>query len=246
LTALALVHLVALPNSRVQGPLIAAISVAAIAAASALAWALTCAGAAAGRAAWRVVAALGALTIAGWLATRAVEVPGVAEDAGRWTSRPGLACAALAAALVGLAAAGAGTSWDRGTLRTLAAATGVGVALAPAVAVMVVALGPAPAHHHGLAPATVTAHARHALHRATAASGSASPAAAAARFRPGFGGHAGHYVYANTARPHLPPWALALALGAAATLVSVAGGALRGRAGPMHSGRVQVPRRMLA
>jgi len=156
LTALTLVHLVALPNSRAQGPLIAAISVAAIAAASALATALVTAGAAAGRAAWRVTGALGALTAAGWVATRAFAVPGVPEEAGRWTSGPALACAGLGAVLIVLGTIGAETPRGRGTLRAIAAAAGVSAALAPAAAIVLVALGPAPLHHHGLAPATVT------------------------------------------------------------------------------------------
>ena len=239
LTALALVHIVALPNSRVQGPLIAAISVAAITAAAALSGILATAGPAAGRAAWRVVGAYGALTGAGWLVTRAVAVPGVPEEAGHWASGRGLVCAALAVALVAMGRAGAGVPRGRGTLRAVGAAAGVSAALAPALAIAVVALGPPPVHHHGLAPATVIAHA----HRAGREP--AATQAAAARFRPGFGGHAGHYVYANTAPPHLPPWALGLALGTAAALVSLAAGTLRRGSEPTRSGPIQVPRRIL-
>jgi len=62
--------------------------------------------------------------------------------------------------------------------------------------------------------------------------GAVDPSAAAARFRPGFGGHTGHYVYANATRPHLPAWALALALGAAVAFVWLAGGGLARRAAP--------------
>jgi hypothetical protein len=84
------------------------------------------------------------------------------------------------------------------------------------------AFGPPPAHHHGTAPAA--ARPAHPVHAAAV-----DPSAAAARFRPGFGGHAGRYVYANATRPHLPRWALMLALGAAAAAVSLAAGALRRR-----------------
>jgi copper transport protein len=218
LCGLAIVQLVALPYALVQGPQIAAISGAAIAGALWVASALATAGEDGGRAAWRGTTALSALTGCGWLVTRAVAVPGVPEDAGHWTSPLGLAAAALAAVLVGLSVAALGRPR---TLRPLAAAVGVSLALAPPAALLLVALGPPPAHQHGLAANSISPHRFH------AATG-ASPADAA-RFRPGFGGHRGRYVYANAARPHLPPWALALALGAAAALVASAGGALRRR-----------------
>ena len=154
-------------------------------------------------------------------------MPGVAEDAGHWTSGLGLVAAGLAAALV---AAG----WSRGAgqaraavaarrragVRPVVGATAVALALAPGAAVALVALGPAPVHHHGLAPASIAAHRVHVA--------AVDPAAAAARSRPGFGGHTGHYVYANATRPHLPRGALALALGAAVAFVWLAGGGLRG------------------
>jgi copper transport protein len=222
LTGLAIVQLAALPYSLVQGPQIAAISVAAIAATLRLAFALATAGASGGRAAWRGTAVLGGLISGGWFVTRAVAVPGVAEDAGHWASRPGLACAGLGIGLVALGAAGAGVPRRRRGLRALAGTAAVSLALAPAAALLLVALGPAPAHRHGLAAASIGPHR---LHAATAA----SAAADAARFRPGFGGHSGRYVYANATRAHLPAWALALGLGGAAVFVSLARGALRRR-----------------
>src|SRR5262249_2542560 len=101
------------------------------------------------------------------------------------------------------------------------------------------AIGPAPVHHHGLAPATVTAHVHRAANRR-------DPAVfPTARYKPGFGGHAGHYVYANTAAPHLPPWILAFALGAVIALVWLAAASLRERCGATCSGSIQVPRRIL-
>ena len=56
--------------------------------------------------------------------------------------------------------------------------------------------------------------------------------AGAATFRPGFGGHAGHYIYPNATAPQLPPWALALAVGLAALLTYLAATALRRRTAP--------------
>jgi hypothetical protein len=174
--------------------------------------------------------ALGVLTAVGWAVTRAVAVPGVAEDAGHWTSAPGLPAAGLGVALAVLGTAGLGERdagaprGERRSSRVRAAlrAAAVGVALVPAPAIAFAALGPAPVHHHGTAPASVAAHPVHAA--------AVDPTAAAARFRPGFGGHAGRYVYANARRPHLPRWALTLALAAAAASVSLAGGTLRRRA----------------
>ncbi len=141
---------------------------------------LATAGDGGGRAAWRAVVALGVLTGVGWLVTRAVAVPGVAEDAGRWTSGLGLAAAGLAAALLAagtVARAGAGRGAvavrRRAGLRPVVGATAVALALAPGAAVALVALGPAPVHHHGLAPASIAARRVHAA--------AADPSAAAAR-----------------------------------------------------------------
>src|SRR5919202_2441768 len=216
LCGLAIAWLVALPYARVQGPQIAALLGAAIVAAVRLAAALAVAGGRTERAPWRGAVALGAIAVGGWVVTRAVAVPGVAEDAGHWTSTLGLGVAGLGLALAALGAAGAGRPPGPAALRGLAGATAVALALVPAGAMSLIALRPAPGHHHGTAPASIT---RHRFHTATSPS---SPAA----FRPGFGGHAGHYVYANATRPHLPPWALALAFGAAVVFVSTAGGAL--------------------
>ena len=231
LSGLAVVHLVALPYAVEQGAPIAAVCAAAIAAYVRVASSLAAAGDGGGRAAWRAVVALGVLTGVGWLVTRAVAVPGVAEDAGHWTGGPGLATAGLAAALLAagtVARAGAVDGavvvrWRAG-LRPVVGATAVALALAPGAAVALVALGPGPVHHHGLAPASIAP--RH-VHAAAA-----DASAVAVRFRPGFGGHTGHYVYANATRPHLPPWALALALGAAVAFVWLAGGGLARRAAP--------------
>jgi len=226
LSGLAVVHLVALPYAVVQGAPIAAVRAAAIAAGLRVAASLATGGGGAGRAAWRAVVVLGVLTGVGWLVTRVVAVPGVAEDAGHWTSALGLAAAGLVAALLAtgiVAPAEAGGSAVALSLRPVAGAAAVALALAPGAAAALVALGPAPAHQRGLVPASISAHPVHAA---------AVESSATARFRPGFGGHAGHYVYANATPPHLPPWALALALGAAVAFVWLAGAALARRAVP--------------
>jgi hypothetical protein len=223
LCGLATVQLLALPYATVQGPQVAAVCAAAIAGALGLARALVAAGADGGRAAWRGTIALGVLASFGWLATRAVAVPGVAEDAGHWTSPVGLAAAAIGALLCALGVAAVGRAHG---VRALAAALGVGLAVAPMAAVPLASLGPAPAHVHAAGAATAAgAHAHHAVGSARAGG------VPAARIRPGFGGHSGHYIYANVARPHLPAWVLALALGAAASAVTSAASTLRRRAG---------------
>jgi len=236
LLGLALVHVTALPYSLVQGRQIAAITVAAIAAALCLACALGRCGVAGGRVAWRLAGALGVLTGVGWVLTRTVAVPGVAEERGQWAAATGLLGVVLAAALVALAAAGAGLPDARGALRT----AGVSVGLVPVAAIALAAAGPPPAHHHGLGPATVLP-AGHG-HRRSAA----SPGVAAAAFRPGFGGHAGRYVYANARRPHLAAAWLALALGVAAMAASMAAGALRARSGAGGPGSPRGPDRARA
>src|SRR4051812_14741277 len=85
LCGLAIAWLVALPYARVQGPQIAALLGAAMCAAVRVAAALAVADGRTGRAAWRGAVALGVVAGCGWLVTRAVAVPGVAEDAGPGT-----------------------------------------------------------------------------------------------------------------------------------------------------------------
>src|SRR4051794_35784687 len=216
LCGVAIAWLVALPYARVQGPQIAVLLGAAICAAVRLAAALAAPDRSSGRAAWRGAAALGALAMGGWVLTRAVAVPGVAEDAGRWTSSLGLAVAGLALTLAALGVAGAGGPRRRSpALRPLAAGAAVALALAPAGAMLLIALGPAPGHHHGTAAASIS---RHRFHTAVS-----SPSSAAV-FRPGFGGHAGRYGYPNATRAHPPPGAPAPAPGAAGAFVSTAAG----------------------
>jgi hypothetical protein len=223
LSGLAVVQVVALPYALVQGVRVAVVCVAVAVAALGLAAGLATAGADAGRAVWRGAVVLGALTLAGWLVTRAVAVPGVPEGAGRWTSAVGLSATATAAAMVWLGGRGMGVPRGWHALRGPAVSVLVALAAMPLGAIALAGIGPAPtsvsAHHHGVAPATIARHPRHVA---------AAPVAA---FRPGFGGHTGHYVYANATRPHLPPWALALVLGAAASGTRLAAGSLARRSG---------------
>jgi hypothetical protein len=222
LCGLALVALVALPYALGQGPQVAALEGAAIAGALALARALGTASAAAGRTVWRATIALGVVASVGWLGPRAVAVPGLAEHVGHWTTPIGITGAGIAIALIVLGVAALGRADG---LRAAAAALAVGAVLAPVVATSVAALGPRPANAADLLAGVSSAHPAHPGH-GHAARGSARVVTG---IRPGFGGHTGHYVYANATRPHLPPWALALALGAAATAVLNGAGALRRR-----------------
>jgi hypothetical protein len=214
LCGLALVALAGLPAALGQGPQVAVLPGAAIAGAAWLGHGLATAEAAASvRAAWRATIALGVLAGGGSVAAR-----------GLWTTGGlGLVGAAVAAVLVALGVASLGGT--RG-LRTAAAALAVGAALAPAVATAVAALGPRPAHAADIVAGVARPHAAHAGH-VTHAARASGPSVAG--IRPGFGGHTGHYVYANVTPPHLPRWALALALGIAATAVVNAAGALRRR-----------------
>jgi hypothetical protein len=213
LCGLALVALVGLPAVLGQGPQIAVLPGAAIAGALWLGHGLATAGPAASvRAAWRATVAFGLLAGGGFVATP-----------GPWPGAVGLAGAAIAVFLVALGVAALGGASG---LRMAVAALVVGAALAPVVATAVAALGPRPAHAADIVAGVARPHAGHAGHAGHAAR-SSGPAVAG--IRPGFGGHTGHYVYANVTPPHLPRWVLALALGIAAAAVLNAAGALRRR-----------------
>ena len=201
LAGLALVQVVELPYSLARGGSLWLVSGLVVAACLALALVLVTADGAGGRAAWRAVAALGTVVVVGWVVTRLAAVAGMAASAGHWTTRPGLASALLGATAVALAAVGAGARPSRETAIAMAGGLGVVGALAPGAAAFVVATSPGPGHHGGGQPI----------------------------FKPGFGGHAGHYVYPDAVPPHLPSWALALALGAAAALLYAGGAALHRR-----------------
>jgi hypothetical protein len=214
LAGLALVQVAELPWTLAQSRPLGVLSGTLAAACLALGAALAAARDARAAAPWRAVAALGGAVVAGWVVTRAAAVPGLAAEAGHWTTAPGLAACGLGVAALACAAAGSGARPDAALARGVAVAAALALALAPALAAFVVALGPGPAGgERTFSGAHVHAH-----------------GAATATFRPGFGGHAGHYIYPNAKPPQLPSWGLALAVGLTAGFLSLAGGALRRRA----------------
>jgi copper transport protein len=228
LTGLALVQATELSYTLARGGALGALSGLLIAGCLGLSLALVVAGADEGRAAWRAVAALGTLVLAGWVLTRAAAIAGLAASAGHWTTRPGLASAGLAVVAIVLAAAGAGARPTRALARSVLTGVCVLVVLAPGATALVVALAPGPSGEHG---GDGAGHA-HAV---------AQPA-----FRPGFGGHAGQYVYPNAAPPHLPSWGLALVIGAAAAFLYLAFAALTRRSDARASLGGGAPARVLA
>src|SRR4051794_22928303 len=180
-----------LPSAPRRGRHGAALAALPAAGAARVALALVTARTASARPAWRAACALGAAVVAGWVGTRLIPVPAVAQSAGRWTSPPGLASATLCAGVLALGLRAAGPLPAARAVRVLGASAAICAALAPAAAVFAIGAGPAPggARAAGHAGAHAVAAVSHAPVRA---------------FRPGFGGHAGHYVYANAAPPHLP------------------------------------------
>lgn len=216
LAGLALVQVVQLPYGVAQARHLGVLSGLLAAAFVALAIAVAAARAASGGAVWRAVAAAGSLVAGGWVATRLVAIPGSTGAIGRWTTVPGLASAGLGAACAALACRGSGARLSRAALATLAKAAVLIAALAPATCVLLVALGPGPAGGESTIAGAAGGHSH--VHVDIAPG-----------FRPGFGGHSGHYIYPNATPPQLPAWALALAVAAAALFVYVVAGVLRGR-----------------
>ena len=190
LAGLALIQVIELPYAFAQGRQIGVTCVVVIAACAGAAALLLAAPARPARPAWSAVAAVGVVVLAGWCLTRVAAIPGVAEDVGRWMTAPGLASAALALIVLACAAVEAELRPSRQAARSAAMALVVVGALTPVAAALVVAAAPGPqgGHHAGAEPG----HAR------------AVATAAEEPFRPGFGGHAGHYVYPNATPPELP------------------------------------------
>jgi copper transport protein len=220
LCGLALLQAIELPYNLAQARQVAALSGLALVACAVLAVALTVARAGAAAPAWGAVAAIGAVALGGWALTRAIALPGLAGGVGRWAELPGLATAGLGLACLGLAAAGSGVRPSRAAAAALAKACALAAALMPAAGATLVALGPGPGAGEGTFAGGAEAHVH--LHGGAGAAG----------FRPGFGGHAGNYIYPNAIPPQLPPWALALVVGAAVLFVYLAAGALRRRCAP--------------
>ncbi|MEA2419758.1 MAG: copper transport protein, partial [Thermoleophilaceae bacterium] len=221
LAGLALVQVIELPYNLAQARHVAALS--GLVAIGCMALAVTLAAArtpSGGAAVWRFVAAAGALLAGGWALTRAVPVPGLESGLGRWTTAPGLASAGLGLACVVLAVAGSRVRPSLAGAVCLLKASALALALVPAAGVLLVALGPGPSGGENTISGAPHGH------------GHVHASAAAATFRPGFGGHAGHYIYPNATPPQLASWALALAVGAAALLTYLAAAALRRRSSP--------------
>jgi copper transport protein len=220
LAGLALVQVIELPSGLAQGRHVGVLSALLIGVYVAVARVLACGSETSGGAAWQAAAAVGGLVVAGWAVTRAVAVPGLAAGHGQWTTAPGLASAALGATCVVLAAAGRGARPSRGHALTLVKAAALVAALGPAAGALLVALGPGPRGGESTISGAAEGHPH--VHAAPGA----------VTYRPGFGGHAGHYVYPNAVSPHLPGWALALAVGVAALLTYMAVAALRSQSAP--------------
>ena len=217
LTGIALVLAIELPWTLAQARHLGVLSALAIATCLGLATALTVARGATAPAPWRAVAALGGAVLAVWVATRAIAVPGLAATAGHWTTVPGLAACALAAGCLAIAAVGSGARPGRETARGVAAAVAIALALAPGAGALLAALGPGPAGGEQAIAGGGTAHVH--VHAA----------GAQAAFRPGCGGHAGHYISPNARPPQLPSWAMALLVGGAVGFAYLAAGALARR-----------------
>ena len=210
LLGLALVQVIEQPYAFAQGRQIGVLSALLIAAALGVAALLFLAPQEKGaRPAWAAVAALAAVVLAGWTLTRLAAVPGVSGQRGHWTTSPGLASAVLAGLGLASAAVGARVAVTRDPFKAAGLAVGVLVAMAPAAVAAVVAFGAGPqgwAHGH--------------------------TSVADGPVKPGFFASTGEYVYPNAAPPHLPSWALALAVGLALGTWYLAAAALQRRAEP--------------
>lgn len=227
LAGLALLQVIALPATLARGAT-AAPAVVAIVGCAGVAALLLFADEARARRAWVGVAAVGFAVLAGWLVPRMIVLPGVEGLPGRWTTAAGLASAALALGAISVAAVAMGRRPGQRVAADLAGAAAVIVCLAPSAAVLLALLAPPAAATHAMA-ASHAAHGPGAAEPQHSAALHAVAVASRQAFRPGFGGHAGHYVYPNAVPPHLPPWALAIALGAVCGFLSLAAGALHRR-----------------
>lgn len=232
LAGIALVQAIELPSLLAQGGRFAVLSMAAMAACTALGVALTAAPADAAGPLWRLVAAAAVVVLAGWTLPRAFTVPGLEPDGyggqavvgalARWAAMPGAICAALAVVCLLVAATAAGRP-ARPSARALATALAVLAAVGPGVWVASIALGPgAVGGEQSLAENHVHSHPGHA----------AGVIPEAIVYRPGSGRAGGHYVVAVTPPARQAPVELAL-IGAAALMFTAGAVAhLRRRSAP--------------
>jgi hypothetical protein len=215
MAGIALVQAIELPSLFAQGRQFGVMSIAVMALCIVLGWALAAAPAQAPQL-WHVVAAAGALTLAGWAVSHAASVPGLIGARGEWASMPGTACAALAAGSLALSLVAAPLT--RAAVRTLAVGTGVLVAFAPAVAIALSGLGPGLAGGENVLAAGGHVHSH------------GSPESAIV-FQPLPGG-GGHYVFKAIAVPHPTVYGVALLTLAALVFIYGAVAYLRGRTVP--------------
>jgi hypothetical protein len=220
LIGIALVQVTEMPPLLAQGRQLAVLALLAAGLCVGLGWKLASAPAESGSRVWRVVAATGALVLAGWVALHAFGIPGLAADRGDWGSIAGLVSAALAVACLVLAVVAVRPS--RAHVRALATALAVSLAIAPPAAVLLVALGPGASGGEAVLADGGHIHSH------------GSPENAII-FQPLPGGKGGHYVYKAKAIPHQTTFTLGLIVSAAFVFTYGAVVYLRRRTAPAES-----------
>jgi hypothetical protein len=221
LTGIALVQAIGLAALLAQSRPLGVLSLVAMSLCIALGWTLAAASDRASRHLWGLVAALAALVLSGWAASRAFGLPGLPGQRGSWTAMPGAASAALAGAVLVLALVAARPT--RASARGLATAAALLAAMGPGTGVLLVATGPGPPGGEATLAAAGHAHGHAARQPAI-------------RFQPGPGRNGGRFVIATTPRPRPAP--LDVVLVAAAALVFLLGAiaCLRQRSASWASG----------
>lgn len=223
LVAVALPLVVGLPARFDGGRLPGVLSLATIVACLGLGWLLAAAPPSSSAHLWRLVAGIGALVLAGWLATRAFAVPATPGLRGHWGSPGSVVTAVAAAACIALATAA--RRHGRTAVRGAAMAAALLVATAPGVGVALVALGP------GAADAETAAGHDH----------GGTSTGPPILLQPGSGGSGSQYVVRVAVPPGLTAPGLALVGGAAAVFLLGAIGALHRRGTPRVAGTDALP-----
>ena len=221
LAGVALVEAIELPSLFGQGRQFAVLAMGAMALCLGLCLVLAAAAEGAARHLWSVVAGTAVLVLAGWLAPRALTVPGLAHHQDHWTSMPGGVTAVLAAVCLVIAVVAAPPR--RASARALATAAVVFAALLPGVGALIVSLGPGLTGGETSLAAGVHSHSHAGLDETLI------------QFQPISGGHGGHYVYKAPATPHQTAFGIALVILAALIFTYGALGYLRRRTGPTAS-----------
>ena len=216
LVGIALAQALGLPSLLTRGGQSVALSAVAAALCFALSVALPVAPADASRPLWRAVAAASVLVLGGWALPRAIDLPGLAATRGGWTAMPGVACGALAAVCLALAAIALRPR--RAGARGLATAAAVLVVFGPGIGALLVAVGPGPAGGETAMAADVHVHAH---------STAAEPDIQLRR-----GPTGDHYVTPVPGPTHTPAAGIALVIACALVFVSGAAGYLLRRTTP--------------